>query len=150
MYESLLTFPGGFFADFDRLQREMDQLFGAGSLPASIRATGRGAFPAINIGTTADTLEVMALLPGVDASQLELSVDKGLLIIAGKRPTDLPQEDDKTTCYAHERFNGEFKRVVTLPDDADPQRVDATYRDGVLHVTVHKRESAKPRRIAVS
>jgi len=149
MYESLLNFPGDFFADFDRLQREADRLFGASGLPASIRPTGRGAFPAVNIGTTADTVEVVVLAPGIDPSTLELSIDKGLLVIAGERKSELPQ-DDKSTCYARERFAGEFKRVVTLPEDADPQRVDATYRDGVLRVTVQKRESSKPRRIQVS
>ena len=149
MYESLLRFPGDFFADFERLQREVDSLFGATGLPTSIRATGRGAFPAVNIGSTEDSVEIVALAPGIDAAKLELSIDKGLLVIAGERATELPQ-DDKTTCYAQERFNGEFRRVVSLPEDVDPQKVDAAYRDGVLRVTVHKRESSKPRRIQVS
>ncbi len=148
MYESLLRFPGDFFGDFERLQRDVDSLFGAAGLPTSIRATGRGAFPAINIGSTEDSVEIVALAPGIDSSKLELSIDKGLLVIAGERATG-PQ-DDKATCYAQERFNGEFRRVVSLPEDIDPQRVDANYRDGVLHVTVHKRESSKPRRIQVS
>ncbi len=148
MYESLLRFPGDYFADFDRLQREVSSLFGAAGLPTSIRATERGAFPAVNIGSTEDSVEVVALAPGIDASKLELSIDKGLLVIAGERAAE-PQ-DDKTTCYAQERFSGEFRRVITLPEDIDPQHVDATYRDGVLHVTVHKRESSKPRRIQVS
>ena len=149
MYESLLRFPGDFFADFDRLQREVDSLFGAAGLPTSIRATGRGAFPAVNIGNTEDSVEVVALAPGIDPSKLELSIDKGLLLIAGERQSEAPASD-KTTCYAQERFNGEFRRVVSLPEDVDPDRVNATYRDGVLHVTVHKRESSKPRRIQVS
>ncbi len=149
MYESLLRFPGDLFGDFDRLQREVDSLFGAAGLPTSIRATGRGAFPAVNIGSTEDSVEVIALAPGIDPSKLELSIDKGLLVIAGERAADAAQ-DDKATCYAQERFNGEFRRVVSLPEDVDPQKVDATYRDGVLHVTVHKRESSKPRRIQVS
>ena len=51
---------------------------------------------------------------------------------------------------AQERFAGSFRRVVTLPDDADPQRVDAKYRDGILRITVAKRESSKPRRIEVN
>jgi len=150
MFGSLLTFPGDVFADLDRLQGEMDRLFGATGLPASIRATGRGAFPAVNIGTTEDTIEVIALAPGIDPSSLDLSIDKGLLVIAGKRFTDLPKDDDKTTCYLRERFNGEFRRVVSLPEDADPQRVEANYRDGVLSVTVHKHEASKPRRITVN
>ena len=51
--------------------------------------------------------------------------------------------------YAQERFAGNFRRVVSLPDDADPAKVDASYRDGILRVTVARRESSKPRRIEV-
>jgi HSP20 family protein len=150
MYESLLRFPGDFFADFDRLQSDMDRLFGANALPTSIRAMGRGAFPAVNIGSSAETVEVLALAPGIDPGTLELSIDKGLLIIAGRRESDLPQADEKRSVYARERFTGEFKRVISLPDDVDPQRVDASYRDGILRVTVQKRESSRARRIQVS
>jgi HSP20 family protein len=52
--------------------------------------------------------------------------------------------------YAQERFSGTFRRVVSLPEDADPAKVEANYRDGILRVTVAKRESSKPRRIEVS
>jgi len=149
MYESLLRFPGDFFADFDRLQREMEQLFGGAGLPSSIRAATRGAFPAVNIGSTAETVEVVAFAPGIDPNSLEVSIDKGLLTIAGERKSDLPEEGERTTVYARERFAGQFKRVVTLPDDADPSRVSASYREGVLYITVQKHESSQPRRIEV-
>ena len=52
--------------------------------------------------------------------------------------------------YAKERFVGAFRRVVSLPDDADPAKVEATYRDGLLRVTIAKRESSKPRQIAIN
>ena len=52
--------------------------------------------------------------------------------------------------YRRERFEGEFRRVVTLPDDVDPERVEAKYRDGVLQITVQRRESARPRQITVN
>jgi HSP20 family protein len=150
MYESLLKFPGEFFADFDRLQSEMDRLFGTIGTPTSIRSRGRGAFPAVNIGSTEETVEVVALLPGVDPAKLELSIDKGLLLISGERRSSLPEDQAPASIYARERFSGPFKRVITLPEDADPQRVDASCRDGVLHVRVQKRESSKPRRIQVN
>jgi HSP20 family protein len=149
MYESL-RFPGDLFADFERLHREMDQLFGFAGMPSSIRGRGRGAFPAVNVGTTGDAVEVLALAPGIDPAKLELSIDKGLLVIAGERKSELPEQDDERTVYTRERFAGEFKRVISLPEDADPQRVDASYRDGVLRITVQKRESSKPRRIQIS
>jgi HSP20 family protein len=116
---------------------------------SSIRALTGASFPVINVGTTPDTIEVMALAPGLDPATMQLSVDRGLLVIAGERKSQLPESDD-ISVYAQERFTGAFRRVVSLPDDADPGKVDASYRDGILRVTVAKRESSKPRRIEVS
>ncbi|MBL8482710.1 MAG: Hsp20/alpha crystallin family protein [Rhodocyclaceae bacterium] len=150
MYESLLRFPTDLAGQLDRLQRELEHALGVSGVPSSIRAGNVNAFPAINVGATADTIEVYAMAPGVDPASLEVSIDKGLLSIAGLRKGELPAEGEKLTVYARERFRGPFKRVVSLPEDADPEQVTAAYRDGVLHISVRKRESAKPRRISVS
>ena len=149
MYSSIVRMPGDLFAQFDNLHRQMEQLFGTGGMPASIRASRRGAFPAINMGTTPDTVEVYAFVPGVDGSSLEVSIDKGMLTIAGERTQAIPEGDEKSNVYARERFTGSFKRVIALPDDADPAQVEARCRDGVLRITVRKRESSKPRRIEI-
>ncbi|RYY82048.1 MAG: Hsp20/alpha crystallin family protein, partial [Comamonadaceae bacterium] len=101
------------------------------------------------VGTTPGAIEVMALAPGVDPASLEITVDRGLLVIAGERRSELPPSGDRTSVYANERFAGRFRRVVSLPDDADPARVDATYREGVLRISVAKRASSLPRRIDV-
>lgn len=150
MYESLRRFPDQFLEEFDRIQSELQQmLLGSVGLPASIRAVERGAFPAINIGTTAKSVEVYAFVPGIDPAKIDLTLDRGLLTVAGERAADLPQQDDRANVYARERYAGPFKRVVSLPDDADPSRVDARYRDGVLRVSIQRRESAQPKRIEV-
>ena len=150
MYPSLTRYPGDVFAGFDALSRTMDQLFGLSALPSSIRAAGHGAFPALNMGSTQDALEIYAFAPGVDASRIEVSVDKGLLTIAGERAADAPQGDEGTNAYARERFTGAFRRVVSLPEDVDATRVEASYRDGVLRIVVPKSEQSKPRRITVT
>lgn len=150
MYPSLTSFPGDLFAEFEGLHRQMEQLFGMRGLPSSIRATGRGAFPAINMGTTRDAVEIYAFAPGIDPDKVEVSVDKGLLTIAGERAADAPQAGEKASRYADERFAGTFRRVVSLPEEVDTGRVEATYRNGVLKIVVAKRESTKPRRIAVT
>ena len=72
-----------------------------------------------------------------------------MLTIDGERKPTLPKGDDQTTLHLNERFDGRFRRVVSLPDDIDPTGVSAAYRDGVLHVSVKRRESAQPRRIEV-
>ena len=149
MYPSLMRFPGNLFGDFGDLHRQLEQLLDARPWPSSIRAAGRGAFPAINMGSTAETIEIYALAPGIDPAKLDLSIDKGLLTIAGERENAVPEENEKTSVYARERFGGPFRRVVQLPDDADANRVDASYRNGVLRVVIQKRESSKPRQIEV-
>jgi len=137
------------FSELTRLQGMLDQVFRPAER-SSIRALTGASFPVINVGTTPDTIEVMALAPGLDPTAMQLSVDRGLLVIAGERKSELPEADDSISVYAQERFTGAFRRVVSLPDDADPGKVDASYRDGILRVTVAKRESSKPRRIEVS
>ncbi len=149
MYGSLMRLPGDFFADLSELQRQVEQLVGARGWPSSIRAVGRGAFPALNMGTTAEAVEIYAFAPGVDLGKLEVSIDKGLLTIAGERQSDVPDESDKLNVYARERFAGTFRRVMSLSDDVDSTRVDATYRNGVLRIVIPRREESKPRRIDV-
>lgn len=149
MYASLTRLPGDMFADFEALQRQVEQLLGNRGWPSSIRAAQRGAFPAINMGVTGDAVEIYAFAPGIEMAKLEVSVDRGVLTIAGERARDLPQESEKVSVYADERFSGSFRRAVSLPEDADSSRIEAKYRDGILRITVPKRESAKPRRIEV-
>jgi HSP20 family protein len=142
-------FGGDLFSELARLQQSLDQMFQAGD-GTSIRGTTRGSFPAVNVGSSSDSVEVIAFAPGIDASKLQVTVDKGLLVIAGERTSENPKADEKATVHAQERFSGSFRRVISLPDDADPAKVDASFRDGVLHVTVAKRESSKPRQISVN
>lgn len=147
MFASLTRFPGDLFADFDGLQRQVEQLLGYRSAPSSIRAASRGAFPALNVGTTEQAVEIYAFAPGLDPAKIEVSVDKGLLTLAGERAAEEVAETD--TLYARERFTGSFKRVVSLPEEADTSRVEASYRDGVLKIVIPKREASKPKRIEI-
>lgn len=76
-----------------------------------------------------------------------MSIQQNLLTISGSRRIDA---EEKAEYYRRERFDGDFRRVITLPEDVDPERVDAKYRDGVLQITVQRREAARPRQITVS
>ncbi|KON81698.1 Hsp20/alpha crystallin family protein [Azoarcus sp. PA01] len=149
MYESLLNFPGGLFADFDRLQRELQQAFGTVGQPSSIRAVASGAFPAINVGSTPASVEIYAFAPGLDPAKLDVQIDRGVMTLSGERQGALPSGDERQAVYASERFSGRFRRTVSLPEDIDPDRVTANYRDGVLHISVSRRESAQPKRVEI-
>ena len=144
MYRSL--FPRDVFAEMDRLQREVQQAF---DLSPTIRGFARNGYPALNVGGTPTTIEVYAFAPGVDPDSLEVQLERGVLTVSGERKGVLPANDNKTAVHINERFEGRFRRVVTLPDDADSERIDARLRDGVLHITVQRRASAQPRRIAI-
>ena len=133
-------------SQFDRLQREMRQAF-EGVSP-SIRGLSLG-FPALNVGSTPSAVEVYAFAPGIDPNAIEVDLDRRVLTIAGERKRSVDEQDAKATTHLNERFDGRFRRVVTLPDDIDPSTVAATYRDGVLQITVKRRDAEQPRRIAV-
>jgi HSP20 family protein len=137
------------FTELDRLQREVNTLFNESP---SIRGGGR--WPALNVGSTEGSVEVYAFVPGLEPSSIDVNLDRGVLSIAGERKAALPRNSgastERTTLHVNERFDGRFRRVVSLPDDVDPNAVTADYRDGVLRVSVGRRESAKPRRITVN
>ena len=150
MYESLLNYPNSLFGEFERLCRELDDAFGASGLPSSIRSVAAGSLPAINIGRTPTSVEVYAFAPGLDASKVDVTIDRGVLRIAGERASSLPNaERGKVNVYARERSTGKFVRAIALPDDVDPAHVNASYRDGVLQISVARRETAQPKRITV-
>jgi HSP20 family protein len=144
MYRSL--FSRDVFTELDRLQREMQETF---DLSPTIRGFGRGGFPALNVGSTPQSVEVYAFAPGLDPAKLDVNLDRGVLTIDGERPAELPADDAKATLHIHERFGGRFRRVVSLADDLDPNSVSADYRDGVLHISIKRQEAAQPRRIII-
>ncbi|MFZ1343070.1 Hsp20/alpha crystallin family protein [Thiothrix eikelboomii] len=145
MYNTLFNFSDDLFSELEQWQR---QLVGR-NIVSNIRPVARGSFPAINLGSTPSSVEVYAFVPGVEAKSLDIQIDKNLLTLQGERTLALPKEDNKLTVYAQERFSGKFKRVITLPDDVDVSKVNASYKDGVLHISIQRREEAQPKRIEI-
>lgn len=146
MFWNIGNFDERLLDDFRRVQREMDGLFGTGPARTGIRATTRGSYPPVNVGATAGQADVYVFAAGVDPKDLDISLQQNLLSIAGERKLD---EEAEAEHYRRERFQGKFHRVITLPDDVDPERVSAQYRDGVLHINVKRRESSRPRQIEI-
>jgi HSP20 family protein len=147
----MLSPSGDLFADLSSFQDRLAEIFANDAQGSSIRAVSRaGAFPALNIGTWADALEIYAFAPGVDPSSIDVSVERGLLTLAGSRRPASEKAPAEASVYARERFAGPFRRVVALPDDVDTSRVEATYKNGVLKIVVPKSESAKPRQIQIA
>lgn len=105
-------------------------------------------YPAINIGRTPEAVEVYAFVPGVDPAKLEVTLEQGVLTIAGERSSPIP-ENGQVTVYANERFAGKFRRTISLSEDLDPDKVEATYRDGVLRLRIARKAHLQPRRIEI-
>lgn len=137
---------GDLFREFDRLQQHMSAL--AGGFPASLRSN-QSYFPPVNVGTTDDAIEIVVFAPGFAASEFDVSIDKGILTIAGERKRPEAATQEEMRWYARERFMGAFRRVVELPQNANPDDVQAKYTDGCLSIRIGKHESSKPRSIAV-
>ena len=132
-----------------QLRREMDRLLGGfvgnvGELAWPV--TGRGR-PAVNLWEVDDALKLELELPGVEKDQIELSVVGDELSIKIERPDAEPQG---ATYHRRERGVGTFARVVPLPVEVDPDKVEAELRHGVLTITLPKAEAARPRKIQVS
>lgn len=144
MYRSM--FPRDIFDELDRLQREVQRAF---EIEPSIRGVSRGGFPALNIGHTKESIEIYAFAPGLNPDTIEVNVERGVLSVGGERKDDLSSGEQRASVHINERFAGRFRRVMSLPDDADPNAVSAEYRDGVLHISIKRRESQQPRRITV-
>ena len=141
-----LFFHTDLFDEIDRLQQQMANLFNG--FPASLRATRVGAFPPVNIGSTDDSIEIVAFAPGLDPTRIDVSIDKGLLTISGERQPVGANGDDMRV-YAQERFAGAFRRVIELPRHADPDSVKARYANGCLTISIGRLEASKPRAIAI-
>ncbi len=132
------------FDQFGRIQRDLDALFG--TLPIGIRAMAAGSYPPFNIGSTPKQVDVYVFAAGMDPQKLDVSLEQNLLTIAGERVSEPPEG---VQIYRSERFSGQFKRVLALPEDIDPDKVNASYKDGVLHITIQRKEELQSRKIEV-
>jgi HSP20 family protein len=105
-----------------------------------------GVFPPMNVSEDRDHYYVRALVPGIDAAQLNVSVVHQTIAVSGTRQSP---EEEGVSYHRKERAEGAFSRSVTLPAAFDGSRVEARYVDGILTLTLPKPEAAKPRRVTV-
>ena len=145
----LFQVAGSLYPELARVQQLRDEVYPVRN-PAAIRAMAGRSFPAVNLASTTDTVEVIVFAPGIDPKQIEITVDRGMLSLSGQRTSESQNGQEGAHTYAQERFAGQFRRVISLPEDADPGKVEAKFRDGILHIKVAKRESSKPRQITIS
>lgn len=141
---------GGMPAPIARLWNEVDTLFDRffqDPWGMSLLGGWPGGFPRIDLAESEDEVTVCAELPGVDPNDVEISVVGDTLTIRGEKRRE-KEEKDRSYHY-EERQYGSFHRAIELPSSVDPDKVDASYKNGMLTVTVAKRPEAKPKKIPV-
>lgn len=136
---------GGFPEEFERIMRGR---FG-GLFPSSEEEEGLMAkwAPAVDIKEEEDRYVVRADLPGVDAKDIDINVENGMMTISGRREEE--KKEEKKGYSRMERFSGQFFRRFSLPEYADAEHVSATSKKGVLEVVIPKTHEHKPKRIQV-
>ena len=129
-----------------QLQRRMDRLFqhayGQEGHPERV-----GVYPLVNISEDHDHIFVRAELPGVQAADLEITLQDNSLILRGERK--IPAEDKQVNYHRRERESGFFRRIVALPAQVRGDKVEAACKDGILTIKLAKPEEIKPRKIEV-
>ena len=128
------------FVELQKLSRDMNRWF-SGTLGMA------QAFPSLNAYTNAEQAVVVAEVPGVDPSTLGVTVNGDVLTIEGERKADEALEG--ATAHRRERGVGRFTRSVRLPYEVESDHVQAKLENGLLRITLPRKESSKPRRIQI-
>jgi HSP20 family protein len=129
----------------DRMNRMFDEVWGRGHREDE-SVTGNW-MPSVDVKETKDALQLIAELAGIDPKDVEVTVEGGVLTLKGSRNFEKAVEGE--TYHRVERAYGTFERSFTLPTNVDPDRIQAIYKHGVLHLSLPKREEARPKSIAI-
>jgi HSP20 family protein len=133
------------FAELERMRRQMERLYEGLSSPYQRELAG--VFPLITLSENKDSFFVRAELPGIKSDDLDIQATSNSISISGERKIEA--ENKEASYHRREREAGRFSRVVGLPGEINPDKVEARLDHGVLTVTVPKAEVAKPRQINV-
>jgi len=130
--------------ELERMQRQIDSVFRLRDQDADYSTS---SFPLMNIYDAKDDILVTVELPGMGSDQVSITASDGFLTIKGKRPDDSP--GTKYAVVRRERSVGEFEKSVRIPNTVLQDRISATFKNGVLAITLPKAEEAKPKQIAI-
>jgi HSP20 family protein len=128
------------FREMVALQRAVN------ALSRGFPTQGRTSYPPVESVDKGDSLAITAELPGVNRDEIELTVLGDTLTIAGEKK--LPAEEG-VTYIRHERPHGRFRRLIDMPYSVEQDKISASYKNGILTITLPKAEEAKPRQITL-
>ena len=130
----------------DRFDRFFDDFFNP-ALKADNTQSMWGWNPAVDIYDEKDHMVITAELPGIEKDDIVIDVKDRVLTLKGERSADNEVKEDDF--YRRERTYGKFERAFTLPLDVDPDKISASYKDGLLKLEIPKPEEKKPKKITV-
>lgn len=136
--------PLGFLGDFES---DFNRLFSSPFFKDSMQAMSDTLVPRIDIYDSQDSVLIEADLPGLSKKEIQVTVHGNTLSIKGEKKMEGKNED--LGQVRSERFFGQFERNLSLGDNLDPSSIEASYKNGVLSLTVTKKEEAKPKEITV-
>ncbi|MDQ2856489.1 MAG: Hsp20/alpha crystallin family protein [Acidobacteriota bacterium] len=138
------------FRDLRTLQEEVNRLFSNNLTPSfGDEGIGRGAWnPNVDIYENKDQIVLEAELPGMNREDFELTIENSVITLRGERRFE--KQDDADNYHRVERAFGSFTRSFTLPQTVSGDGATAEYRNGVLRVTLPKREETRARRIEIT
>ena len=132
---------------FPSLWREFDELFKDFTPVADTNGRERAMIPAADVLETEKAVEIRLDMPGVKPEEIEVKLEENVLTISAERKSEKTAEDKGW--IRQERAYGRFSRSFTIPATLDASKPEATYRNGVLTVTVPKREELQPKTLKV-
>jgi HSP20 family protein len=125
----------------DQMDRLLNEVFG------NLGGRALAWAPACNTYEDEQGFWVEAAVPGFDQKDVEIAIEDGVLTVKGERKNETPEPN--RTYFVREIGSGAFSRSFRLPSNVDPNKVSASYKQGVLTIELLKREEAKPRRITI-
>jgi HSP20 family protein len=137
------------FRDFERMKEEMD-CFWDSFLEGAFWKRGEDGtqrFPSLDVSETKNDFVVKAELPGMDLKDIDVSLNDGMLTIRGEKKQE--KEEKEENYHLIGRSYGTFSRSVSLPRDVNHDKVNASYKDGVLRVVLPKSEETKKKEIKI-
>jgi len=136
------------FRDFERMRSEMDRLWNSFFERGTLRGEEGGEWlPSLDIAETKNEIVVKAEVPGLEAKDIDISLSEGLLTIKGDKKQE--REEKEENYHLVERSYGTFTRSIRIPNEVQSDKINASYKNGVLKIVLPKSEEAKKKEVKI-
>jgi HSP20 family protein len=135
--------------EFERMRREMDRLWDSffEGKPTRMAGEEREWVPSLDISETKGDLVVKAEIPGIDPKDIDISLNEGVLTIKGEKKQE--KEEKEEGYHLVERSYGSFTRSIRLPREIQNEKINASYKNGVIKITLPKTEEARKKEVKI-